>query len=88
MVSPDRELVPLGDRLRDLRKKRDWTQEELAEHAGVDPRFYQDVEAGKADIGVKYLAKIYRALGKDWNETMGDFGAMSPAEPELAATEA
>ncbi|MEQ1851422.1 MAG: helix-turn-helix transcriptional regulator [Chthoniobacteraceae bacterium] len=88
MVSPDPELVPLGNRLRDLRRERRWTQEELAEEADVDARHYQDVEAGKVDIGVKYLAKIYRALGRDWNETMGDFGRMKPAERQFASTEA
>lgn len=88
MVFPDRELVPLGESLRELRKKRGWTQEKLAERADVNARHYQDVEAGKVDIGVKYLAKIYRALGGDWNETMGDFGSMEPVEQQLASNEA
>lgn len=77
MVSPDRELVVLGNNLRRLRKERGWTQEELAARAGLDERHYQDVEAGKVDIGVKLLGKIHRALGEDWNATMADFGAVA-----------
>ena len=79
MVLPDRDLVVLGDNFRKLRKGRGWTQEEMAARAGVDERHYQDFEAGKADIGVKYLKKLYQVLGFDWNETMGSFGRVAVA---------
>lgn len=39
------------------------------------------------DISVKYLAKICRALVKNWNEAMDDPGRMKPAEQQLASTE-
>ncbi len=72
----DPELVVLGDNLRKLRKHRGWTQEEMAARAGVNERHYQDVETGKAEIGVKILGKIHRALGADWNAMMADFSAV------------
>lgn len=75
MVPPDRELVVLGNNLRRLRKERGWTQEELAARAGVNERHYQDVEAGKTEVGVKLLGKIHRALGVEWSEMMAEFSA-------------
>ena len=79
MVPPDRQLVLLGDNFRRLRKDRGWTQEELAARADVDERHYQDVEAGKVEIGVKYLGKLHRVLGADWNGTMARFGLWAEA---------
>ncbi len=73
MVYPDHELFVLGNNLRQRRKDRGWTQEEMAARAGLNKRHYQDVETGKAEIGVKNLGKIHRALGEDWNATMADF---------------
>jgi transcriptional regulator with XRE-family HTH domain len=69
-------------------KRPGWTQEQLAEQAYLNARLYQDVEDGKVDISVKYLAKICRALVKNWNEAMDDPGRMKPAQQQLASTEA
>jgi len=44
----DRLLVRLGDRIRKLRKKRGWTQVEMAERVGIDRSFLADVERGNS----------------------------------------
>ncbi|MEO6785106.1 MAG: helix-turn-helix transcriptional regulator [Chthoniobacteraceae bacterium] len=79
MALPGRDLILLGGNFRKWRTFHGWTQEEMAERLGVEERHYQDVEAGKVEIGVRYLRKIYRALGFDWNATMGGFGAAAEA---------
>jgi transcriptional regulator with XRE-family HTH domain len=45
-------LIRLGDRIRSLRKKRGWTQVEMAERVGIDRSFLADVERGKRNISI------------------------------------
>jgi transcriptional regulator with XRE-family HTH domain len=50
-------------RLRYLRKEFGLTQEQLAERAGIDYKFYQSVEAGRQqNVGLFTLEKIAKAL--------------------------
>lgn len=53
----------LGRRIRVLRAERGWTQEVLAELAGVHRNYLGHVERGKVNISVAQLAKIACALG-------------------------
>jgi len=53
----------LGQRLRALRKQRGLTQEEVGERAGVNPRYYAEVERGQRNISVGSLQKIADGLG-------------------------
>jgi transcriptional regulator with XRE-family HTH domain len=66
----DPQLHILGDNIRRLRKDLRLTQQEFAERAEIDLRHFQNIEAGKVDAGFKYLLKIQRALGCDWNTMM------------------
>ena len=50
-----------------LRTARHWTQEGLAESAGLDVRHLQRIEAGKPDPGFLVLHKLCEALECDWN---------------------
>lgn len=54
-------LIHLGERIRKLRKKRGWTQAEMAEKVGIDRSFLADVERGKRNISILNLNLI--ALG-------------------------
>ena len=45
-------LIRLGDRIRTLRKKRGWTQAEMAEKVGIDRSFLADVERGKRNVSI------------------------------------
>ncbi len=55
-------LVQLGDRIRKLRKKRGWTQIEMAERVGIDRSFLADVERGKRNLSILNLDLIAKGL--------------------------
>ena len=52
-----------GDRIRAIRGQRNWTQEELAEAAGISKSFLSDIENGKRNISSESALKIADALG-------------------------
>ena len=51
-------LTRLGERIRKLRKRRGWTQAEMAEKVGIDRSFLADVERGKRNISLLNLELI------------------------------
>ena len=55
--------VALGRRLRHLRKERLLTQEEVAERAGLNAKYYAQVERGQRNISIGSLLKIADGLG-------------------------
>lgn len=52
----------LGERIEELRKKKEMTQEELAEKAGLHRAYFWDIEHGR-NISIKTAHNIARALG-------------------------
>jgi XRE family transcriptional regulator, aerobic/anaerobic benzoate catabolism transcriptional regulator len=63
MMDADRLLAGMGRRVRTLRARHGYTLDELAARAGLSSRFLIQVEAGKANISVRKLAGLARALG-------------------------
>jgi XRE family aerobic/anaerobic benzoate catabolism transcriptional regulator len=63
MDAVDRLLAGMGRRVRALRARHGYTLDELAARAGLSPRFLIEVESGKANISVRKLAGLARALG-------------------------
>ena len=59
---PEDLLIRLGDRIRKLRKKRQWTQAEMAERVGIDRSFLADVERGKRNVSILNLGLIAKGL--------------------------
>jgi transcriptional regulator with XRE-family HTH domain len=55
-------LHQLGNRIRDLRKERGLTQEQLAELAGLHYTYIGSVERAEKNVSVLNLAKIATAL--------------------------
>jgi transcriptional regulator with XRE-family HTH domain len=55
-------LVRLGDRIRKLRRKRGWTQVEMAEKVGIDRSFLADVERGKRNVSILNLDLMAKGL--------------------------
>jgi transcriptional regulator with XRE-family HTH domain len=55
-------LIRLGDRIRKLRKKRGWTQVEMAEKVGIDRSFLADVERGKRNVSILNLDLMAKGL--------------------------
>jgi len=56
-------LVQLGQAIRQVRKERGLSQEELALRAGIDRSYMGSVERGEQNIGVMHLVGIAGALG-------------------------
>jgi transcriptional regulator with XRE-family HTH domain len=56
-------LVGLGERIRNLRKKRGWTQEIMAEKIGMDRSFIADLERGKRNITILNLVVLAQGFG-------------------------
>jgi transcriptional regulator with XRE-family HTH domain len=55
-------LEILGIRIREQRKALKWTQEELADIAGIDRSYIGGVERGERNITFTMLCKICEAL--------------------------
>ena len=55
-------IKQFGGNVRKLRFKRRWTQEQLAQHAGLTPNFIGFVERGERNITLKNAVKIAKGL--------------------------
>jgi transcriptional regulator with XRE-family HTH domain len=55
-------LIRFGNRVRKLRKDRGWRQIDLAVHAGISQNHICDLERGQAEIGLKTLELVAKAL--------------------------
>ena len=55
--------VQVGDRIRQLRKKKGWRQIDLAQHSGVHEVHISDLERGVREVGLRNLAALARAFG-------------------------
>jgi XRE family aerobic/anaerobic benzoate catabolism transcriptional regulator len=73
-MDADRLLSGLGQRVRALRGERGATLRELAGRADLSARFLVQVEAGRANISVRKLASLARALGTTPAELLGGPG--------------
>ena len=54
--------IKIGKRIKELREKRKFTQEELAEKSGLNRTFLIHVEKGRRNVSVKSLEKIFAGL--------------------------
>jgi transcriptional regulator with XRE-family HTH domain len=56
------DLVRLGARVREIRRRRAWTQQQVADAVSLTRVTINRLEAGKADIGVSRLFAVARVL--------------------------
>lgn len=61
----------IGLRIRYLRRQRHWTQETLAERAGISPSFLGHIERGSRKLSVETLNRIALALNCSADELLG-----------------
>jgi transcriptional regulator with XRE-family HTH domain len=54
--------VALGKRIRSLRKRKGWSQIEMAAYLGINRGHLSDLEAGKREIGILMLQVIAAGL--------------------------
>ena len=55
-------MPSVGERIRKRRTELGWTQDVLAQKAGVSKSFLSDLENGKRNVGADTLLEIARAL--------------------------
>ena len=60
-----------GDRVRELRKARRWSQQRLGDEAGVTAQTVWNLETGRHVPETATLLKIARALGVGLGELLG-----------------
>ncbi len=58
-------LDVLGDMIRDIRKQRKWTQEQLGKKVGVQKAQISKLEGGYANMTLSTLLKVVSALKAD-----------------------
>ena len=66
--------VVLGERIRELRKKRGWRQIDLAEETGIHENYVSDLEMGRKEICLRTLQTLGLAFGLTAAELLRDVG--------------
>lgn len=61
MAAADVKLL-FGRRLRELRKLRGWSQEDFAQHVGLDRSYMGGVERGERNVSLENIARIAAGL--------------------------
>lgn len=79
------ELIMLGNRIREYRKERGFSQEILAEKSGVSTNTISRIEGGQMAMSVGILQKIVKALGVDAN-TLKSYIQLCLALSQMAKT--
>jgi len=63
-------LVEFGDKVRELRKEKELSQEELADKAGLHRTYIGMIERGEKNITLTNIEKIAKALAISIKELM------------------
>ena len=61
-MKSERHLHAFGAKLKELRLKKDWSQEELAATAGLDRTYVSSCERGQRNISLLNIYKLAGAL--------------------------
>jgi len=72
----------LGRRIRELRKNKRLTQEELGEKSGISYKYLGNIERGLENPSFKHLARIAKALGIELSELF-EFEHLEPDREKL-----
>ena len=62
-MSKENITVRFGKRLRELRKKRGWTQVQMADALGIDRSYISDMEGGKKNVCLPTLEVLAQGFG-------------------------
>ncbi|TCK59853.1 helix-turn-helix domain-containing protein [Seleniivibrio woodruffii] len=63
-------LTMLGNRIRELRKKKGLSQEKLAQRSNISPKYVGEIERGEVNISVSVLTELANALDTTVAELM------------------
>lgn len=85
VVKPAKQTV--GDRIKKRRNELGWTQDVLAEKAGISKGFLSDLENGKRSVGADTLLDIGRALSLSLDFLMtGEQPETEPVEVQIPSS--
>lgn len=67
------ERVQFGERIRQLRRAKDWSQEELAVKSELHPTYIGGIERGERNLGLDNILKLARALDEHPSALFANF---------------
>ena len=80
-------MAGVGERIKARRLELEWTQDQLAQKAGISKSFLSDLENGKRSVGAENLLDIARALGVSIDFLMtGQASQDQPTEVPIPAS--
>ena len=62
MAEPHPQLLLVGDRIREVRRAKGWSQEDFAHHMGMARSYYSGIERGRRNLAALNLIRIAKAL--------------------------
>ncbi len=68
MDKKNQKLIKIGEKIRKLREKDNYSQEEFARKAGLDRSYYGGIERGERNISTINLIKIAEAFDLEVGE--------------------
>ncbi|MBF0503100.1 MAG: helix-turn-helix transcriptional regulator [Candidatus Riflebacteria bacterium] len=63
-------LATFGSRVRELRKEKGWSQEELAARCSLDRTYIGGIERGERNLAILNICKIAKTLGISLSELL------------------
>lgn len=75
----------VGERIRNLRKSRGWSQEELAARCKLHTTYIGQVERGEKSVTIKNLERIVQALNTDFSEVFVGVGSETHKLPDAVS---
>ena len=70
----------IGIRIKDIRNKREFTQEELAEKIDINPKYLSSIERGKENPTLNTLIKLSESLDVNLNDIFHQIEIEDPAK--------
>ncbi len=75
-------MPSVGDRIREIREGKKWTQDQLAERAAISKGFLSEVENGKRNVSSEYLLRIANSLSASVDYLLRGTAELSGASKE------
>lgn len=67
-MQKDKIQITVGNKLKEVREKKNLTQAELAKEAGITINYYAMIERGEVNPSLDKLHKIIKALKVKWSD--------------------
>ena len=77
-MEKDQLLIVVGQRIRELRKARGFSQENFAAAAGLDRAYYGGVERGERNLSARNVVRIAATLGVEVGELFPRIQELTP----------